>query len=272
MRGLSTSEGRVLAILGYALLTSILVAHHEPWRDEVDAWLTARDETPLAVFKLAGYSGTPALWYLLQMPFAKLGLHFATQGILNLLISVSAGAVMLWCSPLPFSLRLVWLFSYYMSFEYAVIARNYALGILLVLSAAALTEKRWERPITYGVVLALLGNVSAHFFFVAGVFWALWTGGNGDAMVKARVRRKTSAPSPRQLDAWQHHRGVRLGFGFLATTAGFGRSVRAGGSPTNRVEVFYCGSLSRAFVSWRCFVASALGNRRLRRHRYLAGK
>ena len=176
MRGLSTSEGRVLAILGYALLTSILVAHHEPWRDEVDAWLTARDETPLAVFKLAGYSGTPALWYLLQMPFAKLGLHFATQGILNLLISVSAGAVMLWCSPLPFSLRLVWLFSYYMSFEYAVIARNYALGILLVLSAAALTEKRWERPITYGVVLALLGNVSAHFFFVAGVFWALWTG------------------------------------------------------------------------------------------------
>ena len=54
MRGLSTSGGRVLAILGYALLTSILVAHHEPWRDEVDAWLTARDETPLAVFKLAG--------------------------------------------------------------------------------------------------------------------------------------------------------------------------------------------------------------------------
>ena len=79
MRGLSTSGGRVLAILGYALLTSILVAHHEPWRDEVDAWLTARDETPLAVFKLAGYSGTPALWYLLQMPFAKLGLHFATK-------------------------------------------------------------------------------------------------------------------------------------------------------------------------------------------------
>jgi len=190
MRGLSTSGGRVLAILGYALLTSILVAHHEPWRDEVDAWLTARDETPLAVFKLAGYSGTPALWYLLQMPFAKLGLHFATQGILNLLISVSAGVVMLWCSPLPFSLRLVWLFSYYMSFEYAVIARNYALGILLVLSAAALTEKRWERTITYGVVLALLGNVSAHFFFVAGVFWTLWTADIATAWLKPPGEKK----------------------------------------------------------------------------------
>ena len=211
MRGLSTSGGRVLAILGYALLTSILVAHHEPWRDEVDAWLTARDETPLAVFKLAGYSGTPALWYLLQMPFAKLGLHFATQGILNLLISVSAGAVMLWCSPLPFSLRLVWLFSYYMSFEYAVIARNYALGILLVLSAAALTEKRWERPITYGVVLALLGNVSAHFFFVAGVFWTLWTAEMAMPWLKpGQAKNKCPKPSPARRMAASSRRSAWL--------------------------------------------------------------
>jgi hypothetical protein len=169
------SKRRILAILAYALLTSILVAYHEPWRDEVDAWLTARDETPLAVFRLAGYSGTPALWYLLQMPFAKLGLPIAMQGILNLFIAVSAGTVILWCAPLPFYLCLAWLFSYYMSFEYAVIARSYALGILLILSAAALTKRRWERPISYGVVLALLGNVSAHFFLVAGVFWVLWT-------------------------------------------------------------------------------------------------
>lgn len=176
--GLSTDArdrwAKWLALACYALLTSVLVAHHEPWRDEADAWLIARDQSVLGVLNLASYSGTPCLWYFVQMPFAKLGLPFETQGILNLFIVLGAAALFLFRAPLPLVPKLVLLFGYHLSFEYSVIARNYGLGILLLFLVAANDRARFTRPLRYGVLLALLANVSAHFFMMSGVLCVAW--------------------------------------------------------------------------------------------------
>ncbi len=163
-----------LALACFAVLTSLLVAHHEPWRDEADAWLVARDQSVLGVLRLAGYSGTPCLWYFVQMPFAKLGFPYETQGILNLVIMFLAAAVFVFRAPLPLVPKLVLLFGYHLSFEYAVVARNYGLGILLLFLVAASDKERFVRPLRYGLLLALLANVSAHFFMVSGVLCAFW--------------------------------------------------------------------------------------------------
>lgn len=60
-----------LALAILALVTTVLAAHHEQWRDEADGWLVARDASPGEILHLAGYAGTPTLWYFIQVPFAK---------------------------------------------------------------------------------------------------------------------------------------------------------------------------------------------------------
>jgi len=165
---------RSALFFAYLVVTASLALHHEPWRDEADAWLIARDASPLDVLRIAGHSGTPCLWYFAQMPLAKAGLPFGAQAALNLAFMLAAAAILLRSSKLPLAVQALFLFGYYMSFEYAVVARNYGLGVLLAFAALAWDERRIERPFVYGLLLLLLANVSAHFLFIAAVLLALW--------------------------------------------------------------------------------------------------
>ncbi len=137
--GLRRPTGRVTALAFglFALLTTTLVAHHQPWRDEADAWLMARDASVGELFHYAGYSGTPVLWYLIQVPFAKAGAAYATQRYLHLAIALAAVGLLLFRAPFPLPLRMALVFGYFFSFEYAVVARNYSSGILLCFAAVA---------------------------------------------------------------------------------------------------------------------------------------
>jgi len=172
---LRTQRGLNLLVLAlYALFVVVLARYHEPWRDEADAWLMARDASPLDVIRIAGHSGTPCLWYFAQMPFAKAGFGFGAQAVLNVAIMVGAAAVLLFRSPLPWIVRVPLLFGYYFAFEYSVVARNYGLGILFLFLLAARDRGRVESPVVYGALLGALANVSAHFFFIAMVLSGLW--------------------------------------------------------------------------------------------------
>jgi hypothetical protein len=158
---------RALALALFVALTGTLAAHHEPWRDEADAWLMARDAGVGEVFRYAGHSGTPALWYLMQMPLAKAGAGYATQRYLHLLVAVAAAGLLLFRAPFPFGLRLALAFGYFLSFEYAVIARNYSAGILLCFIALAMDRDRGRLAPLYGLVLGLAANASVHFLLFA---------------------------------------------------------------------------------------------------------
>ncbi|HSE03244.1 MAG TPA: hypothetical protein VLK35_03725 [Methylomirabilota bacterium] len=161
---------RALALALFVALTGTLAAHHEPWRDEADAWLMARDAGVGEVFGYAGYSGTPALWYLVQMPFAKAGAGYETQRYLHLLVAVAVAGLLLFRAPFPLGLRLALAFGYFLSFEYAVIARNYSAGILLCFVALAMDRHRGRLAPLYGLVLALAANTSVHFLLFALAF------------------------------------------------------------------------------------------------------
>jgi hypothetical protein len=168
-----------LALAVFVALTSILATHHEPWRDEADAWVMARDASVGEILHYGGYSGTPGLWYFIQMPFAKTGAGYATQRYLHLVIAWVAAGLLLFCAPFPLGLRLALVFGYFLSFEYAVISRNYAIGILLCFTALAMDGARRRLAPLYGVVVGLAANASAHFTFFALAFaaalaWDAW--------------------------------------------------------------------------------------------------
>jgi hypothetical protein len=155
------------------LLTSFLVFHHEPWRDEADGWLATRDATPAQLLRFTNYVGVPGLWFWLQLPLSRFGAPYVSLGLLNLLFAAAAVALVLWRAPFPLWLRVGFAFGYFASYEYAVIARSYALAMALIFALAAAHTRRWSRPWLHGVLLFLLFNTNLHGALIGAPILAL---------------------------------------------------------------------------------------------------
>lgn len=156
-----------VAFAAYLAIVVVLVFHHEPWRDEADTWLAARDLSPAGLFRFANYVGSPTLWYFLQMPLAKLGAPYMSLGLLNAACAALGVALFLWRAPFAMPLRLLFAFSFFASYEYGVIARSYALSMTLVWALAALHARRFARPLLFGVLVLLLANTNLHGLILA---------------------------------------------------------------------------------------------------------
>ena len=160
-------------IFGLFVALTIFVNNvHEPWRDEAQAWLIARDHPlPWTIFQMSAFEGSPMLLQLLLWPFAQLGLPYVTIHLLHGFVVCAVVALILRFAPFPFWIRCLLPFSYYLAYEYNAIARNYVLAAALLLCLAQLYRERWHRPITYHFCLILLSQVSAHAAILAGVFF-----------------------------------------------------------------------------------------------------
>ncbi|HZU79091.1 MAG TPA: hypothetical protein VE991_04180, partial [Acidimicrobiales bacterium] len=164
----------VAVLLGYGILLGSGVAHHEPWSDEVQSWLLARDASVVHLFAhQLRYEGSPGLWQLLLVPFAKAGLPVLTLNVVGAAVAFAGVAIVLFASPLPAPLRAALPFTYYFAFQYAVVARSYTLFVPLVLGVAACHRTRMERPLRYTVLLCLLSAVAVEAMVVAGVLFVL---------------------------------------------------------------------------------------------------
>jgi hypothetical protein len=164
----------VIAFVAYVALTFILAFLHEPWRDEADTWLYVRDAGVQTIVARTGYLGFPALWYLVLSPLPKVGLPYFSQTVVHLLVAAAAMLILFRYAPFSRLTKLLLAFSYYFSYEYAVVVRTYALSILLAFAAAALFARRKEHPIAFAIVVALLFNVNPQGFAIAAAFTVLF--------------------------------------------------------------------------------------------------
>lgn len=152
----------------YAILTWITLWHHELYRDEAYAWLVARDAGFLNIFRVAMDSNHLGLWYLLLWPFAKLGWSCFSMLVIHWLLAIAAVAVFLWRAPFSALTKILFIFSYYMFWEYCLSIRFYTLSILILFLLVAIYRDRCRWPILYAVLLALLLNTNIHIEFLAG--------------------------------------------------------------------------------------------------------
>jgi hypothetical protein len=154
------------ALAAYVGLVAVEARHHTSWADEAQAWLLARDCSlhDLLLHRLH-YEGTPGLWHLLLWVLARIGLpyaalHWLTAGI----ATVGVGVWLRW-SPFPRFLKLLFPFTFFVAYQYAVVARSYTLFSLLVFAACALIGSRDRtpgykpRPLLTALVLGLLANL-----------------------------------------------------------------------------------------------------------------
>lgn len=162
----------------YSLIVLYVTSNHEPWRDEAQSWLIARDNSLLSLFQYIPNEGHPPLWYLILMPFAKLGFPYSTANIIHNLIVIAFAWIMLFRIRLQIWITVPLLFSYFFVYEYAVIARNYSIVALLLAMAGALYEKRFEKPFLYAATVFLLFQTNV-LAFCTGValgaifFWEM---------------------------------------------------------------------------------------------------
>ncbi len=167
----ATPRSFVVSVVAvFAAITAFVAVHHEPWRDEADAWLVVRDIDLTRIFDWSRHAGTPLLWYGFIAPLARAGLPYASQQWLQLAVAVAAVGIFVAYAPLSRLTKVLAVFSYFFAYEYSIIVRSYALAILLIFAAASLWPRRAERPVRLAIVLALLCNTNAQGFVVAGAF------------------------------------------------------------------------------------------------------
>jgi len=109
-----------------------------------------------SLFRSLRYEGHPALWFVF---LRGLGVLFDSPGLMLgahwLLASLNAFLI-LWFCPIPPWQRIACCFGYFMLFEYGVICRDYAMGILLAFTFVAVHIRYKRAVVGPALILALL--------------------------------------------------------------------------------------------------------------------
>ena len=167
---------KILPVITYLVFTGLIIytsLFHEKWIDEAQPWLIARDLDFWSMLKHLRYEITPGLWHFILYPFAHAGFSYFTQTILNLIIILLAAYILLFRSPFSLPVKILFIFSYYFSFEYAVIARSYGLTIAILFLLLSIYSRRLSQTIIFSILLILLAQTNAIGLVIAGALWLI---------------------------------------------------------------------------------------------------
>lgn len=166
----------IAAFAAFVLLSGIVSYFHEPWLDEAQSWLIARDASYHdMIFVLPHYEGHPCLWWLLLSIPAKLGAPYELSlGVVMLIISSLSAYLIMFRSPMHPLVRIMLPFTYFFFYQYGIIARPYGLMILSLLLAAHFFKDKDEKPFPYVLSLMLLCSASAYGIVLSGGLAAVW--------------------------------------------------------------------------------------------------
>jgi hypothetical protein len=153
------------------------MSHHELWGDEIHSWNIAKGSGSFAdLISNIKYEGHPPVWYAVLWAISKFTHNLAYVQIVHLVIAASIVFILLFLSPFPFSTRVLMPFGYYFLFEYAIISRNYAIGVLLAFCICLIIKKTFRyKSLSYYLFLFLMSNthllaillaVSLHLYFL----------------------------------------------------------------------------------------------------------
>jgi hypothetical protein len=170
-----TSRNRVAIVLtlaAYALLVAFTIPRHEPWADEAQSWLLARDSSLAHLWgTLLHYEGTPGLWQTLLHVLVRLGLSYSAYSFVSGFLGLTAAYLILRNAPLPLFIRILLPFTYFLCYQYAVIARSYALIAPLLFAIAALYPLAERRIGSMTLLLIALAGTSVHGFLISICIW-----------------------------------------------------------------------------------------------------
>ncbi|ADP38276.1 hypothetical protein [Gardnerella vaginalis] len=174
----------LLAFVLYIAIIAIVMCFHEPWFDEAQSWLIARDSSLADIISVRPhYEGHPPFWNLLLAIAAKNSVpyEFGIKGI-QLVCASLLGAWLIFKSPFKSASSLATFlipFTYFACFQYGVTSRPYALLCLSLLVAAhywnsadSKTSSAWKLAISlmFMCLLSVYGIAFAAGFTIAWIW------------------------------------------------------------------------------------------------------
>ncbi|MEK6614916.1 MAG: hypothetical protein AABZ32_02220 [Bacteroidota bacterium] len=165
-----TYNDRLFLIISYVIYCSITffgIVFHEPGRDEAQFWLMARDMNLPDMFSYLSVKGHPGLWHFLLFPLVKTGMPYFSMSVLHWLIGAGAVYLFLFYSPFSKTMKVLFVFSYYMVFLYIIEARNYNLTIAILFLIASVYNQRYNHRMLFSLLVFLLFNSNIHSFGAA---------------------------------------------------------------------------------------------------------
>lgn len=159
-------------VLGvWAAVVGFTLSYHEKWMDEAQAWLFVRDLSLHDLwFHELRYEGSPGLWHtILWLAQRVFHAPYSAIGPIGAACGLAGVALLILKAPFPRYVRWPLAFTYFLVYQYAVIARQYTLWPVLAFAAAYKFKDR-DHPEHMTLDLVLLANVSFHGTVMAACF------------------------------------------------------------------------------------------------------
>jgi hypothetical protein len=159
-----------LIFIFYALLLGYGVIHHELWGDEVHSWNIAKGSgSYLDLIANRRYEGHPPAWHTVLWVISKFTHNVIYMQAAQWLIACAVVFIILFYSPFARSTRMLLPFGYYFLFEYGVLSRNYALGVLFACMICLIIRREFKyKPVLYYALLFCMSNVHLLALLLAG--------------------------------------------------------------------------------------------------------
>lgn len=173
------NHARALSFIAYMAVVAVVMYFHEPWFDEAQSWLIARDSSFVDLLTLRPhYEGHPPLWTLLLSIPAKTGVPYeiGLKGV-QFLCAALLGGWLIFRAPFNRLTIALLPFTYFICFQYGVTARPYALLCVSLLMVAHYWEYANSKPSnTWKLVLSLvlMCAISAYGIAIAAGFALAW--------------------------------------------------------------------------------------------------
>ena len=165
----------IVVILIFVLVSVMLGLHHEAWADEAQSWLLARDASIYQLLTVYCHAeGHPILWYLVLKPFIYLGLPYSKIFIVSLIINTIGVILFLFKSKFNKIIKILFIFSYFILYQYNIIARSYCLIFLLLVLLAILWEDRHKHLLLFSIIIILMINTEVYLYLFAGSIFLIW--------------------------------------------------------------------------------------------------
>lgn len=152
----------------FVLVVGVVLARHEMWRDELQAWMLARDSASLAeLWRNTRYEGHAPLWFVLLFGVSRLTRNPVAMQVLHGVLAAAVAFLIAWRAPFSRAWRALIPFGYYFAYGWAVVSRPYVIGALFLVLWCV---ERRERPRAVwlpAVLLALVANTSVYGALIA---------------------------------------------------------------------------------------------------------
>lgn len=170
-------ENQILVFIFAIYLISVIFigAHHEPWFDEAQAWIIARDNSFVDILKTLSTEGHPFNWYYIIKIFQFCGLSYNYLYLVSIFFSALGVYLFLYKTDFPLLVKALVPFSYPLFYQYTIVSRSYCLIFPTLMIYSYLYRKyRYSNPFLIVGALIFLAGISLHTVVLSFILLMLY--------------------------------------------------------------------------------------------------